>query len=90
MLPFSFVLFGKNFFEPVRLSLSGCLVPERGIMKHDELLAATVTPKSAHRFEIWCPLFRLTLLDRHCFHRLTFYLGHAAFFLRRGWGGPRF
>ena len=43
-------------------------------MKEDELFAATVTSKSAHFPEIWCPLSRLTLLDRHCIHRLTFYL----------------
>lgn len=74
VLPFPFVLLGKNLFEPVRLSLSGCLVCECGIMKDDELLTAPVTPKSAHLFEIWCPLSPLTLLDRHCVHRLSFYL----------------
>ena len=74
VLPFPFVLLGKNLFEPVRLSLSSCLICECGIMKDAELLTATVTPKSAHFFEIWCPLSPLTLLDRHCVHRLTFYL----------------
>jgi hypothetical protein len=74
VLPFPFVLLGKSLFEPVRLSLSGCLVCECGIMKDDELLTAPVTPKSAHFFEIWCPLSSLTLLDRYCVHRLTFYL----------------
>ena len=74
VLPFPFVLLGKNLLEPVRLSLSSCLVCECGIMKDAELLTATVTPQSAHFFEIWCPLSPLTLLDRHCVHRLTFYL----------------
>ena len=74
MLPFPFVFLGKNFFEPVRLSLSHCLVCECGVVKDDEHFATTVTPKSAHFLEIWSRLSRLTFLDRHCFHCLTFYL----------------
>ena len=77
VLPFPFVLLGKNLFEPVRLSRSSCLVHECGIMKDDELLTATVTPKSAHLLEIWCSLSRLTLLDRHCFHRSDILSGCA-------------
>jgi hypothetical protein len=74
VLPFPFVLFGKNLFEPVRLSRGDCLVREGGIMKDDELLTATITPKGAHLREMWCSLYRLTLLDRQSPHRLTFYL----------------
>src|SRR5450755_4223327 len=51
-------------------------------MTDAELLAATVTPQSAHLLEIWCSLSRLTLLDRHCFHRLTFYLAAHPLVLR--------
>jgi hypothetical protein len=50
------------------LSLRRFLIHESGFMKNDELLAATVTPKCAHFLESWCPLSRLTLLDRHCSH----------------------
>ena len=46
MFLFPFVLFGKDLFEPVRLSRGGCLVHKGGIVKDDELLTATVTPKS--------------------------------------------
>ena len=42
-------------------------------MKDDELLTTTVTPECAHFLESWCLLSRLTLLDRHCPHSLTFY-----------------
>ena len=48
VLPFPFVLLGKNFSEPVRLSFCNCLIHEGGIMKNDELLAAAVTTKSTH------------------------------------------
>jgi hypothetical protein len=37
VLPFPFVLFGKNLFEPVRLSRGDCLVREGGIMKDSAL-----------------------------------------------------
>jgi len=73
VLPFPFVLLGKNFFQPVRLPLSDFLVHEGGVLKHDELLAATFTAKSAHLPESWRLLSGLPLLDRHCLHRLTFY-----------------
>ncbi len=68
VLPLPFVFFGKNFFEPLRLSLRRVLVHECGVMKYHKLLAATVTPKRAHLFESWRPLSHLALLDRHCFH----------------------
>jgi len=42
-------------------------------MKDDELLTTTITPECAHFLESWCLLSRLTLLDRHCPHSLTFY-----------------
>jgi hypothetical protein len=74
VLPFSFVFFGQNLFEPERLTCSGWPVHKFEVMKDDELLTATITPKGAHFPEIWCALSRLTLLDRHCLHRLTFYL----------------
>ncbi len=73
-LLFPVVFLGKNLFEQVRLARSSSLVHERGIMPDDELLAAGITPKRAHLPEIWCSLSRLPLLDRHRFHRLTFYL----------------
>ncbi len=73
MLPFPFVVVGENLFEPVCLDRSHCSVYEGGIMKHEELLPATVTPKGAHFPEIWRSLSRLTFLDRYCLHRLTFY-----------------
>ena len=44
----SFVLFGKNLFQPERLSLGGGPVDGWGIVKDDELLTTTVTAKSAH------------------------------------------
>ena len=57
-------------------------------MKDDELLTAPVTPKSAHLFEIWCPLSPLTLLDRYLFHRLTFYLAAYPLFSPLGRRSP--
>lgn len=74
VLAFTIVFFSKNLFKPLRLSRSNCLVHNGGIMKDDELLPATITPKSAHGVEIWCSLSRLTLLDRHGFHLLPLYL----------------
>ena len=67
------MLLGKYPIEPLRLSLSRRLIYECGIMKDDELLTTTVTPECAHFLESWCLLSRLTLLDRHCPHSLTFY-----------------
>ena len=74
MPAFPFVFLGKNFFEPLRLSSRCFLVHKRGIMKHDELLPASITPKGAHLREIRRSFPRLPLLDRHCFHHGTFYL----------------
>src|SRR5256885_16797704 len=74
VLPVPFVFLGKNLFEPSRLSLRRFLVRHCGVMKDDELLSATVTPKRTHLLESGCPLSRLTLFERHCFHRLIFYL----------------
>lgn len=70
---FSFVFLRKNLFKPMRLSLRRFLVNDSRVLKHDELLAATITPKRAHFLEAGCPLFGLSFLDRHCFHRLIFY-----------------
>ena len=70
VLPVAFVLLRKNLFKPVCLSLSHCLVHEGRMVKDNELLTTAVTPKSTHFFESWCPLSRLTLLDRHCLHGL--------------------
>src|SRR5262249_39985792 len=50
-----------------------------GTMKEDELLATTVTPQCAHFLESWCLLSRLTLLNRHCPHSLTFYSADVPF-----------
>jgi hypothetical protein len=74
MLPFSFVLLGKNFCEPMGLTLGDTPIQKCGIVSDDKFLAAIVTPKGAHLHEIRRSLPRLTLLDRHCLHRLTFYL----------------
>jgi len=73
MLPFAFVLFGKNFYEPMGLSLSDTPIQKCRIMSDDKFLAAIVTPKGAHLREIRRSLPRLTLLDCHCLHHLTFY-----------------
>jgi len=68
----AFVLLRKNLFEPPRLVLSAAFVNERGILKYNELLPAAVTPEKAHLLEVRCSLFRLTFLDRHCSHDMTF------------------
>ena len=68
MLALPFVFLGKNLFEPLCLSLRRFLIHESEVLKDGELLAATVTPKRAHFLACWCPFFRLTFLDRHCFH----------------------
>jgi hypothetical protein len=73
VFPLAFVFLGKNFFEPLRLSLRRFLVHECGVMKDDKLLAALVTPHRAHLLGCWRLLSHLTHLDRYCFHRLTFY-----------------
>jgi hypothetical protein len=53
MLALPFVFLRKNLFEPGCLPLRCSLVHERGVMKDEKLLSATVTPKSAHLFESW-------------------------------------
>jgi hypothetical protein len=53
-------------------------------MKDGELLSAIVTPKGTHLPEIRRSLSRLTLLDRHCLHRLSFYLFARPLFLPLG------
>jgi hypothetical protein len=58
----------------MRLAQRGRPVHEGGIVKHDELLTASITPKGAPLGEIRRSLPRLTLLDCHRLHRLTFYL----------------
>jgi hypothetical protein len=77
VFPLPFVLFGENLFQPVRLTRRRTVVNKDGIVKNGELLTATVAPQSAHLLEFWCALSRLTLLDRHRFHRMIFYLAAA-------------
>ena len=62
VLPFPFMLVGENLFEPVRLAGSYCLVHEGGIMKHNELLLATVTPKDALKVKSRSEVLQATLL----------------------------
>ena len=45
------VLFSKNLFEPMCLSLSEPLIYERGIVTYDELLATALTPERSHFLE---------------------------------------
>ena len=68
MLPFPFVFFSQNLFEPLRLSICRLLIGEIGVLQDDELFAATVTPKRTHFPEFRCPISGLTSLDGHCFH----------------------
>ena len=69
MLSFAFVLLGKNFFEPMGLMLSDCLIHKCRIVKDDKFLAAMVTAKSTHLYKAGRTLSRLTFLYRYGFHR---------------------
>ena len=46
VLPFAFMLLGKNFFEPMGLMISDCLIHKFRIVKDDKFLTAIVTAKS--------------------------------------------
>ena len=39
MLPFPFVFFSQNLFEPLRLSICRFLIGETGVLQDDELFA---------------------------------------------------
>ena len=74
MLPFAFVFLGKNFYEPMGLTLSDSPIQKCGIVSDDKFLAAIVTAKSAHLCKAGRTLPCLTPLDRHCFHRLPHFI----------------
>jgi hypothetical protein len=63
------VLLGKNFYEPMGLTLSDTPIQKCGIVSDDKFLAAIVTAKSAHLCEAGRTLPRLTLLYRYGSHR---------------------
>jgi hypothetical protein len=56
MLPFAFVLLGKNFYEPIGLTLSDTPIQKCGIVSDDKFLAASVTAKSAWSFNRGKPM----------------------------------
>jgi hypothetical protein len=74
MLPFTFVLLGKNFNEPMGLTLSGIPIQKCGIVSDDKFLAAIVTAKRAHLCKAGRTLPRLTLLYGYCSHRLLHFI----------------
>ena len=74
VLPFAFMLLGKNFFEPMGLMLSDCLIHIFRIVKDDKFLTAIVTAKSTHLCKAGRTLPRLTLLYRYCSHRLLHFI----------------
>ena len=74
VLPFAFMLLGKNFFEPMGLMLSDCLVHKFRIVKDGKFLTAIVTAKSAHLQQAGRPLARLALLYRCRSHRLLHFI----------------
>ena len=70
---FPLVLFGKNLFEPMRLTVSDRLIHERARMTDDEVFAAYVAPQDPHRLKISSRLVsRLLFLYCHCLHLLDF------------------
>jgi len=75
VLPFAFVLLGKNLFEPMCLTLSDCLIHKCRIVENDKYLTAIVAAKSTHLCKGGCTLSRLTSLYRHCSHRLLHSIG---------------
>jgi len=74
VLPFAFMLLGKNFFEPMGLMLSDCLIHIFRIVKDDKFLTAIVTAKSTRLCKAGRTLPRLTLLYRYCSHRLLHFI----------------
>jgi hypothetical protein len=71
MLPFPFVFFGKDLFQPLSLTFRELLIHEAGIVEDREFLAATITPKSTHFQKAGSGLANLTFLDGYCSHRHT-------------------
>jgi hypothetical protein len=74
MLPFAFVLLGKDFYEPIGLTLSDTRIQKYGIVSDDKFLAAIDTAKSAHLSKAGRTLPHLTLLYRYCSHRLLHFI----------------
>jgi hypothetical protein len=73
VLLFPLVLFSKNLFEPVRLTVSDRPIYERGRMTDDEVFAAYVAPQDPHRLKISSRLVScLVFLYCHCLHLLGF------------------
>jgi len=66
--PFAFVLLGKNFFEPMGLMLSDCLIHNSRIVKDNKFLTATVTAKSTHLSKAERTLSHLTFFYRYGSH----------------------
>ena len=75
VLPFPFVLLGKNLFEPMRLTLSDCLIHKCRIVEDDKSLTAIVAAKSTHLCKGGRTLSRLTFLYSYCSHRLLHSIG---------------
>jgi hypothetical protein len=78
----SFVLFGKDLFQPFCLLFCNPPIHRRGMVAYEELFAATVTSEVPHLLETYCVL-SATLLYRHCPHLCSSWVGmlnHAARF----------
>ena len=75
MLPFAFALLGKNFFEPMCLTLSHCLIHKCRLVEDDKSLTAMVAAKSTHLCKGGRTLSRLTFLYRYCSHRSLHSIG---------------
>ena len=74
MLPFAFVLLGKNFYEPMGLTLSDTPIQKCEIVSDDKFLATLVTAKSTHLCKTGRTLPRLALFYRYCSHRLLHFI----------------
>jgi hypothetical protein len=72
MLLIALVIVRKNPFEPTSLFFSEPLINQSWVVIDNELLAATITPQSAHFLETHCFLSALTLLYRDCTHLRNF------------------
>ena len=75
VLLIAFVFLGKNFFEPMGLTLGDCTIQKFGIVKDDKFLATLVAAKSAHLCKAGRTLPRLTFLYRYCSHLLLHSIG---------------
>ena len=73
VLPFAFVLLGKNFVGPMSLTLSDSLIHKCRIVEDDKCLTAIVAAKSTHLCKGGRTLSRLTFLYRYCSHRFLHY-----------------